>query len=91
LHILAGPAVPEYHDSYPDLPAAERYAWGWFLRRLREEGCFGAADYAAWAISPRQPPDLTAMSPADAAAAQAGAAELLGKPLDRTRALLGCD
>lgn len=90
LMTLAGPADPNF-DRYPDLPAPERYAWGLFLDRLREEGCFGAADYATWATAPSQRPDLRAMSPADAATAQARAAELLVKPLDKTRAQLGCD
>jgi len=83
-------ASPE-HDVYPDLPAPERYAWGEFLQRLHEEGCFGVTDYATWATVPSRRPDLTALSPADAALAQARAAELLGKPLDQTRTRLGCD
>jgi len=90
LTTLASPTSPEY-DPYPDLPAPERYAWGRFLQRLHEEGCFGVSDYAAWAIVPSRQPDLTAMSPADAATAQSGAAELLGKSLDKTRGLLGCE
>jgi hypothetical protein len=90
LMTLAGPADPDL-NRYPDLPAPERYAWGQFLDRLREEGCFGAADYSNWATSSAQRPDLRAMSPADAAMAQARAAELLAKPLDKTRTLLGCD
>jgi len=90
LMTLAGPASSGY-DVYPDLPAPERYAWGEFLQRLHEEGCFGVSDYATWAMAPSRQPDLTALSPADAALAQARAAELLGKPLDQTRARLGCD
>jgi|GEM_PF-1389609 len=91
LMTLAGPANPEAHDAYPDLPAPERYVWGRFLQRLQEEGCFGTAIYVTWATQAAQPPNLTAMSPADAATAQTRATELLGKPLDRTRALLGCE
>lgn len=91
LMTLAGPVDPEFHDPYPDLPAPERYAWGRLLERLHEEGCFGASDYSGWATRPPQRPNLTAMSPADAVTAQARAIELLGKPLDQTRALLGCD
>lgn len=91
LRTLAGPADPGARDPYPDLPAPERYAWSRFLQRLHEEGCFGASDYASWATSPARQPDLRGMSPADAAAAPASAAELLGKPLDQARALLGCD
>jgi hypothetical protein len=91
LHTLAGPAEPDGYDSYPDLPAPERYAWGRFLARLHEEGCFGAGDYSAWATTRSQRPNLTAMSPADAVTAQAQATELLGKPLEKTRALLGCE
>ena len=83
-------ASPE-HDVYPDLPAPERYAWGEFLQRLHEEGCFGVTDYATWATVPSRRPGLTALSPADAVLAQARAAELLGKPLDQTRTRLGCD
>jgi hypothetical protein len=91
LMTLAGPADPEAHDSYPDLPAPERYAWGQLLQRLHEEGCFGAGDYSSWATRPPQPSDPGGMSPADAATAQTRAAELLGKPLEKTRALLGCE
>jgi hypothetical protein len=90
LTTLAGPADPNF-DRYPDLPAAERYAWGQFLDRLREEGCFGAADYATWATAPSRRPDLRALSPADAATAQAQTAELLAKSLGDTRTQLGCD
>ena len=91
LTMLAGPANPEGHDLYPDLPAPERYAWGQFLQHLHEEGCFGVGDYSSWASFPPERPDLAAMSPADAAAAQARAAELLGRTLDKTRGVLGCD
>jgi len=91
LRTLAGPVNPEARDAYPDLPAPERYDWGWFLQRLQEEGCFGTTFYFPWATSLTQPPDLRAMSPTDAAMAQARATELLGKPLSQTRALLGCD
>ncbi len=73
------------------LPATDRYAWDELLQRLHEEGCFGATDYSAWATFPHQPGNLLAMSPADAAAAQARSAELLAEQLPRTRALLGCD
>jgi hypothetical protein len=90
LTTLAGPADPSF-DRYADLPAPERYGWGQFLNQLRAEGCFGAADYANWATSAAQRPDLRSMSPADAVTAQARAAELLAKPLGETRALLGCD
>jgi hypothetical protein len=90
LQMLAGPAFQESHDVYPDLPAPERYAWGQFLERLQEEGCFGSSNYSVWALSRDERPGLRAMSPADAATAQARAAELLGAPLERTRALLGC-
>lgn len=91
LMTLAGPANPEGNDPYPDLSPPERYAWGQFLQRLHEEGCFGVGDYSGWALSRAKPPDLAALSPADAATAQARAAELLGSTLDKTRGLLGCD
>ncbi|HEY1875575.1 MAG TPA: hypothetical protein VGG67_14360, partial [Steroidobacteraceae bacterium] len=91
LTTLAGPADPDFHDSYPDLSASERYAWDRFLQRLHEKGCFGRTDYATWATILDQRPGLRAMSPADAATAQARAAELLGEQLDQTRTRLGCD
>ncbi len=91
LMTLAGPRDPGWADPDPNLPPPERYAWAQFLRRLHEEGCFGASDYSAWATFQGQRPSLLAMSPADAAAAQARAAELLGEQLAKTRALLGCD
>jgi hypothetical protein len=91
LQMLAGPAFPEGHDSYPDLPAPERYAWGQFLERLQAEGCFGSTNYSTWALTRNERPELRAMSPTDAATAQARAGELLGKPLEQTRALLGCE
>jgi hypothetical protein len=88
---LAGPADPNGADLDPNLPPPERYAWSQFLRRLHEEGCFGATDYSAWATFPGQAPDLLAMSPADAEAARKRAAELLADPLEATRSALGCD
>jgi hypothetical protein len=87
LQMLAGPGFPDY----PDLPAPERYAWGQFLERLQEEGCFGSSYYSSWALTRNERPGLRGMSPADAATAQARAAELLGQPLEHTRALLGCE
>jgi len=91
LMTLAGPADSRGADLDPNLPAPERYAWSEFLQRLHEEGCFGATDYFAWAIFRSQDPSLLALSPVDAAAAQARAAALLAEQLDKTRALLGCD
>jgi len=73
------------------LPAPERYAWGLFLERLQAEGCFGSTNYSTWALTRNEQPELRAMSPTDAATAQARAGELLGKPLEQTRALLGCE
>jgi len=74
------------------LPAADRYAWGQMLRKLNDEGCFGASFfYVLLAGSPTASQNLRAMSPADAAAAQARADELLGAQLTPTRARLGCD
>jgi hypothetical protein len=93
LMTLAGPADPSHADSDPNLPAPERYAWGQFLQRLNQEGCFGAAQYSTWATSgeaPGRQSSLLAMSPADASAAQARAAVLIGAQLDRTKQLLGC-
>jgi hypothetical protein len=90
LMVLAGPADPQGYDLEPSLPPAERYAWGEFLQRLNQEGCFGVAQYAAWAAAPPRPSALLALSPADAAAAQARAAALLGAPLSQVRAQLGC-
>jgi len=92
LRFLAGPDHPSispYVD--PNLPAPERYAWGQFLQRLNEEGCFGTSAYATWAVFPGSAPDPLAMSPAEFAAAQARAAALLAAQLNKTRALLGCD
>jgi TPR repeat protein len=94
LMTLAGPMEPTHYDSDPSLPAPERYAWGQFLQRLSREGCFGAAQYSTWATSgeaQERQSSLLAMSPADASAAQARAAALIGAQLDRTRQLLGCD
>ncbi|MBV8876264.1 MAG: hypothetical protein JO158_01035 [Gammaproteobacteria bacterium] len=91
LGMLAGPTFPDGHDVDPDLPAPERYAWGQFLERLQEEGCFGSGWYGTWALTRNERPGLRAMSPSDAATAQARAAELLGPPLERTRTLLGCE
>jgi hypothetical protein len=94
LMTLAGPADPSHADSDPSLPAPERYAWGQFLQRLSREGCFGAAQYSTWATSgeaQERQSSLLAMSPADASAAQARAAALIGAQLDRTKQLLGCD
>jgi TPR repeat protein len=94
LMTLAGPTDATHADSDPSLPTAERYAWGQFLQRLSREGCFGAAQYSTWATSgeaPERQSSLLAMSPADASAAQARAAALIGGQLDRTKQLLGCN
>jgi TPR repeat protein len=94
LMTLAGPTDATHADSDPSLPAPERYAWGQFLQRLSREGCFGAAQYSTWATSgeaPERQSSLLAMSPADASAAQARAAALIGAQLDRTKQLLGCN
>jgi hypothetical protein len=91
LRTLAGPTDASGRDLVPDLPQTERYAWSQFLQRLNQEGCFGAAMYATWATSPGTESSSLAMSPADAAAAQARATQLLGEQLDKTRAALGCD
>ena len=94
LMTLAGPTDATHADSDPSLPAPERYAWGQFLQRLSREGCFGAAQYSTWATSgeaQERQSRLLAMSPAEASAAQARAAALIGAQLDRTRQLLGCD
>jgi hypothetical protein len=89
LMVLAGPVDPEGLD--PSLPPAERYAWSQFLQSLNQEGCFGVAQYASWAaFTPASSSALLALSPADAAAAQARAAALLGTPLSQLRAQLGC-
>jgi hypothetical protein len=74
------------------LPSADRYAWGQMLQRLNDEGCFGASMfYVLLSRRPGASQNLGAMSPADAAAAQARAHELLGAQLAQTRARLGCD
>jgi len=91
LMTLAGPADSRGADLDPNLPAPERYAWSEFLQRLHEEGCFGATEYFAWALFRSQHPNLLALSPVDAAAAQARSAALLAAQLNKTRALLGCD
>jgi hypothetical protein len=91
LLILAGPQGPAAWNPDPDLPMPERYAWTQFLEQLQSQGCFGTAQYATWAASPAAPPGLTAMSPADAQAAQARAETLLASTLPPTRQLLGCD
>jgi TPR repeat protein len=91
LRILAGPVYPGVPHVDPSLPAPDRYAWGQFLERLNEEGCFGPSAYVTWAILPGSTPDPLAMSPAESAAAQARAAALLAAQLNKTRALLGCD
>lgn len=90
LRDLAGPADPNGYDLHPSLPPAERYAWGQFLQRLNQEGCFGVAQYASWAAAPPSSSALLTLSPADAATAQARAAALLGAPLTQVRAQLGC-
>jgi hypothetical protein len=90
LMVLAGAADPEGHDLDPSLPPTERYAWSQFLQSLNQEGCFGVAQYASWALTPAPSSALLALSPADAAAAQARAAALLGAPLSQVRAQLGC-
>jgi len=89
LMVLAGPTDPS-DDLDPNLPPTERYAWGQFLQRLNQEGCFGVPQYVAWALVPASSSALLALSPADAAAAQARAAALLGAPLSQVRAQLGC-
>ncbi|HTD30658.1 MAG TPA: hypothetical protein VK650_03800 [Steroidobacteraceae bacterium] len=90
LMALAGPTDPAGDDLDPSLPPTERYAWGQFLQHLNQEGCFGVAQYVAWALVPASSSALLALSPADAAAAQARAAALLGAPLSQVRAQLGC-
>ena len=88
---LAGPQGPAGWNPDPDLPMPERYAWSQFLQQLQSQGCFGTGQYATWAASPAAPPQLTAMSPADAQAAQARAATLLASTLPPARQLLVCD
>jgi hypothetical protein len=90
LRSLADPVYPNTPLD-PNLPAPERYAWGQFLQRLNEQGCFGPGAYVTWAILPGSAPDPLAMSPAEWAVAQARAAALLAAQLNKTRALLGCD
>jgi hypothetical protein len=90
LRILAGPKNPGYGDMDPTLPAPERYAWGQFRERLNEEGCFGPSEYISWAMGPRPPLNLMAMSAADSITAEARAGMLAAK-LPETRQLLGCD
>jgi hypothetical protein len=93
LWTLTGPAFNGAPDPDPSMPTPERYAWGEFLQRLHQEGCFGSTVYSTWATSgeslPRQ--NLLAMSPVDSGAAQARAAALIATQLDKTRQLLGCD
>jgi hypothetical protein len=91
LMVLAGPQGPAGWNPDPDLPMPERYAWSQFLQQLQSQGCFGTGQYATWAASPAAPPQLTAMSPADAQAAQARAATLLASTLPPARQLLVCD
>jgi len=92
LRTLAG-ALPENQQPGNDtlLPAADRYAWSQLLHELNEEGCFGASIFTVWATGLAESPTLTAMSPADAAAAQTRADELLGAQLEQTRSRLGCN
>jgi hypothetical protein len=91
LLILAGPTDPKNYDEYPSLPEAERYAWGQFLQRLNENGCFGTSDYESWATVADTRPRLSGMTPADASAAQTRTAALFESQLDATRKLLQCD
>jgi len=72
------------------LPAADRYAWGQLLQKLNDEGCFGA-NFFDGLLGPSESQILGAMSPADAAAAQARADELLAAQLEQTRSRLGCN
>jgi TPR repeat protein len=91
LSTLAGSTDPNFFDLDPTLPAPERYAWSRFQARLNPEGCFGSSLYVAWAMAPTPPPNLLAMSPTDATAAEARAAQLLATQLSETRKLLRCD
>jgi hypothetical protein len=91
LLILAGPTDPKNHDEYPSLPRPERYAWGQFLQRLNEDGCFGTSDYESWATVADTRPRLSDMTQADASAAQTRTAALFESQLDTTKKLLQCD
>jgi hypothetical protein len=91
LLILAGPTDPKNYDEYPSLPQPERYAWGQFLHKLNEDGCFGMSDYVSWATMADTRSRLSDMTPADASAAQTRTAALFESQLNATEKLLQCD
>jgi TPR repeat protein len=78
--------VDEGLESRPEV-----YAWSRVRKALEDEGCFGAAAYVAWVPFPQSQPDTMALSPADAALAEARTAELLASAVPAARARLGCD
>lgn len=94
LLILAGPTGPTGPNSFdldPSLPQFERYAWGQFLQKLNEAGCFGAAEYVSWATATGTPLPSSDLRPEDSSAAQTRTADLLGSQLDKTKKLMECD
>jgi hypothetical protein len=91
LLILAGSTDPKNYDEYPSLPQTERYAWGQYLRKLNEDGCFGTSDYVSWATVADTRPRLSDMTSADASAAQTRTAALFASQLDATEKLLQCN
>jgi hypothetical protein len=91
LTMLSGATDPTFFDPASVLPASEQYAWSQFQQRLNEEGCFGTSQYVGWVMFPRPTPSLLAMSPTDATAAEARAADLVASHLDQTREQLGCN
>jgi hypothetical protein len=91
LLILAGPTGPNSFDLDPSLPQFERYAWGQFLQKLNEAGCFGAAEYVSWATATGTPLPSSDLRPEDSSAAQTRTADLLGSQLDKTKKLMECD
>jgi hypothetical protein len=91
LIMLSGATDPKYLDLSSVVPAPEQYAWSQFRQRLNEEGCFGTDEYIGWVGLPHAAPNLMAMSPGDATAAQARAEDLVAENLNHARAVLGCD
>jgi hypothetical protein len=91
LIMLSGATDPKYLDLTSIVPATEQYAWSQFRERLNEEGCFGTDEYIGWVAFPHAAPNLMAMSPRDASAAQARAAALVAEHLNHARAALRCD
>jgi len=88
---LSGATDPRHFDRAAILSGPEQYAWSQFWGRLNEEGCFGATQYFEWIRSPSSTPNAMGMSPVEATAAEARAAELVAMHLEKTRERLFCN